>query len=348
MKQIIKTVSFFCIFTILLGCIHFVKAENVKSEYLFDQETLSTIKSFSKDNDNIEINQVINLYDCDNSLNAKCYLLEPKGYAVFNSCNVLVEASFDDDKVFHTIKMSSGEKLYYAGPFNFFKKTNDGFSNIINDKEVSQGTFYLLNKQYDEKSQGTKTKVITSNSIQPQGVKIYYTLPGNMRNYSYNPNGICGATASAMALMYYKDNVDSSLVRPWHDTSTGEELIRLIAPQMHGSLDNPVGATVADVVSGCNFYFRWRGVSNNYSALSSFVSNKSTAFSDMKNIIQSNRPIVLLINSHPTYGDHYITVYEVFQDVGFVDAYYVTARNGWGGTAIVSLNYATGYIYFNR
>lgn len=68
----------------------------------------------------------------------------------------------------------------------------------------------------------------------------------------------------------------------------------------------------------------------------------------MKNIIQSNRPIVLLINSNPTYGDHYITVYEVFQDVGYVDAYYVNAMDGWGSTTTVSLNYATGYVYFNK
>ena len=348
MKQKIKMLALLCVFTIIFGSTQFVVASSIKQEKSSDSEILSIIKGFSKENDSIEIDKIIDLYGYDDSITAKCYLLSPQGYAVFDNSNMLVEASFDDGKVFHSVKSFSNEKLYYAGPFNFYVNDSNNFQNIVNEEKASQSVFKSLNVDYYEKSQKTDSRKVESNSIQPYGVKVYYTLPGKMRNFSYNPNGICGATVAAMALMYYRDNIDNYVVPSWHDTTTGESLIKLIAQQIHGSLDNPVGATIANVVSGCNYYFRWRGIANSYSALSGYISNKSTAFTNMKNIIQSNRPIVLLINSNPTYGDHYITVYEVFQDVGYVDAYYVNAMDGWGSTTTVSLNYATGYVYFNK
>ncbi len=342
-----KIIAFICVLSMLLSCVQFVATASYQNIPDMDNNILMTIKNYS-DNENVKIVKKIPLHNTNNAIVAYCYLLSPEGYAVFDLVGCMVESGTGNDKVYESIVSSADKIMYYAGPFDFFIQTNGQYKNIITEYNYTFETIETACDNFATKANNISQASISHSNDSTQGVKVYYTLSGSMRNYSHNPNGICAATASAIALMYYRDHIDSSVVRDWLVSSDGIDLIEFLAPQMHGSLTNPVGATLANVVSGLGYYFRYYGLQNKYSALSASASNKASAFSNMKNIIQSNRPIILLINSHPVYGNHYITVYEIFQDVGFLDAYYVNAKNGWGGTATVSLNYATGYVYLNR
>ncbi len=349
MKRIVKIISFICVVSLFFNCFQLTTITSVAFSES-EKNTLIKINNLlSTDDNEFTIDNVLNFYNADNSVAAKCYLLLPKGYAIFDESNMLVESEIGDGVVYNTLKNSASERIYYVGPFEYYTLDNDNYYiNLLSDKKISKDVFTQANAYYSSISKSMTDEKKNSSHNGGKGVKLYYSLAHDLRNYSYNPNGICGATASAIALMYYRDYIDSSVVAPSHATSTGQELIRFLAPNMHGSLENPQPATPANVVSGCNSYFSWRGISNNYYAMWVSITNTATSFDYMKNIISSNRPIILLLKNHPTYGNHYITVYEMFTDVGIADGYYVIARNGWGGNTTLRLSYAVSYIYFNR
>ena len=170
-------------------------------------------------------------------------------------------------------------------------------------------------------------------------------LPGTLRRYSYNTGVICGSTAAAIMLMYYRDYIDSWVVPSWHDTTTGESLIELIRPEING--DPPQGAFCSDVVRGLNFYFRWRGISDEYSATWSSGGMNATTYNALKAQITSNNPVEILINSHPTYGNHFVVAHGVEKELhGGSTYYYIYAGDGWGSNnVLISLRYLREYAY---
>lgn len=136
--------------------------------------------------------------------------------------------------------------------------------------------------------------------------------------------------------MYYYDYVDSYMVPSWHVTDTGESLIKLIEPYLDGS---EPGSNTADAVSGLNWYFRWRGISSKYTA----VSQSPATFSKYGQIIRSNRPVLIDLDAHPTYNEHWVVGY------GYIirgSAYYADVNDGWGSTGIIiNMSYVGDIVY---
>lgn len=92
--------------------------------------------------------------------------------------------------------------------------------------------------------------------------------------------------------MYYNDYIDDYMVLSSYETNDGVSLINLLVPHIEG--DDPAnGSNTAEVVSGLNWYLRWKGRAGNYVATSS----ASIYYSTYMSIIDSGRPAIIDLNS---------------------------------------------------
>ena len=101
----------------------------------------------------------------------------------------------------------------------------------------------------------------------------------------------------------------------------------LLEPNIDGS---EPGSTTEDMVYGLNWYFRWRGISSNYQALVTH----SAPFSYYRPIIDSGRPVIVDLDAHPTYGEHWVVGYGYTIEPHLGNTYYyIVANDGikWSG-----------------
>lgn len=241
-------------------------------------------------------------------------------------------------------------KIYYVGPLNYFTKNNLNFKSIKNNKSYNESEIKVIERSFKDVS---LKKNQTKSALKNSSVSLYSTptttsqkiLTGTPRLYNYNPTGICGSVAASILLMYYRDYRYSWVVPSWHVSSDGVSLINLLVPQIEGADRN--GSITSDVVYGLNWYFRWRGISKNYTA----YSKMNVSFSEYKNIINSNRPAVVGITGHPEYKEHWVFGYgykTIQYDYNYSVDYYIV-NDGWGRNNItISKTYVDHIIYLNR
>ena len=206
-------------------------------------------------------------------------------------------------------------KYYYGGPLNYFYE-QDG--NIISKTGavVEKQDLYFENKA----KSFTVSNFEAINRTRSSNIRISH-VP---RNYSYNPNGICGSTAVAILLMYYDDYISDSYVASNYEVSgTGEALIKMLVPYIDGFTP---GSTANDMVSGLNLYLVSRGLSRNAQLLSK--ANIATPFS-------SDKPVLIDLDNHPTYGEHWVVGYGYnrYQDGATTFKMYIVV-NGWGNSGV--------------
>lgn len=281
-----------------------------------------------------EIERCENLYGINDEVIACIYYLNPVGYVIVTSDNIISEYSMVNDFPYEE------EKIYYCGPLEYYTKNEDAFVNVnsgevINFKDMSEAmqSFKRINSEEVQ----VYSQYDSSFSLFAAGGSD--NIPGTTRLYDYNPTGICGSTAAAIFLMYYRDYVDSFMVPSWHATADGISLIKLLEPNIDGTVP---GSTTQDLVYGLNWYFRWRGISNQYNAVSKYLTN----FGDYTRIIHSDRPVIIDLNAHPKYNEHWVVGH------GYIirgSDCYVDVNDGWGNSGIIINSTYVGYIvYLNR
>lgn len=279
----------------------------------------------------------------DESIISYCFFLEPIGYVIIDNNTEIVEASFMNTASYKALK-STNKNIYYAGPLNYYTKETSSYSDIVTKEKISikDATNYI--KDYADNVESAKQQVILENQTANARNITINMLSGTLRQYSYNTGNICGSTAAAIMLMYYRDYIDSYVVPSWHDTSTGESLIELIRPQING--DPPQGAFCSDVVRGLNYYFRWRGISNEYSSTWANGGMNEATYNTIRAQIIANNPVEVLINDHPEYDDHFVVVHGIEKDVYISTYYFMYVGDGWGSNdVIISLRYLREYAY---
>lgn len=337
-KIAMKKLSFLVALLFLLSFNVFAMstASNVNAER--DSDVASFVEKTCKDqNKNLTVSKSCPLYDADDNVIAWGYTLSPTGYLIVKDQTV-VEFSLVNESPF-----SGKEKTYFGGPLNYYTKTSSGYKGVRSaqtiDKDRLQNEAVAFSNVKTPQAAAAQSQF--NNALSYDSSESCY-LSGTPRTYTYNPNGVCGSTASAVFLMYYHDYKDSFVVPSWYVTSDGVSLINLLIPHIDGDVP---GSSEADVENGLGWYLRWRGISSTYCTYST-----SLDYSNYKSIIASGRPAIVLMNGNPTYGDHWV--------VGHGYYYYASGRDAWcyyvvddlfGNNGIsINSSYVTDIVYFNR
>lgn len=151
-------------------------------------------------------------------------------------------------------------------------------------------------------------------------------VSGSFANYSYNPNGICGSVASANLLQYYDDYKDDDFV----DTELEYNeigILSVLIKKIEG-IDNFVDETESSylqICNGINDYLDDRNIDDYYAEYFKYDSGVVTTS------IKKNIPVILLVNGHSKYEDHWVVSYGYTQELGNVSVYYIV--DGWGNSS---------------
>ena len=271
-----------------------------------------------------------------------CFFLDPAGYVIIDTNAEVVEAAFESTASYEAL-INQDENIYYAGPLSYYTKEAFKYNNVVTQEEVPTNIVNISISEFTD-TVNTASQHATYDAVVTPNYITTNKLSGTLQTYSYNTGVICGSTAAAIMLMYYRDYRDSWVVPSWHDTPTGQSLIELIRPEING--DPPQGAFCSDVVRGLNFYFRWRGIADQYSSTWTTASNSSTTYNLIKSLITSNKPVELLINDHPTYGNHFVVAHGVEKELHGSTYYYIYAGDGWGSNnVLISFRYLRQLAY---
>lgn len=329
-----KKLSFLVALIFLLSFNVFAMSTASNANKERDSYVSSFVERTCKDqHKNLKVLKSCPLYDADDNVIAWGYTLSPTGYLIVKDKTV-IEFSLVNKSPF-----SGKEKTYFGGPLNYYTKTSSGYESIKSTQIIDQDRLQNEAEAFSnvQTSQAVTAQSQFNNALDYESSGSCY-LSGTPRTYSYNPNGICGSTASAIFLMYYHDYKDSFVVPSWYVTSDGVSLINLLVPHIEGDQNC---SFPDDVINGLGWYLRWRGISSSYSVCSSFFD-----CSDYKSVIASGRPAIVNLMGAPTYGNHWVVGYGYYY---YGPTNYYVVDDGWGNNDI-SINFAyVGYsIYFNR
>lgn len=241
---------------------------------------------------------------------------------------------------------------YYFGPLQIFSKTDAShYLNLISLESVSDCDVEIIDYTFkDKKAEQIRNKaelnLASGGSITPFAVNEH-NLPYTPRTYSYNNDGRCGSIALAITLMYYDDHIDSNVVPSWiaGADSNGKYFSDLLKPHLE-DIDGQYGSTTAEMQSGANWYFAYRGISSQYNATR--VTNAT--FTTYKARISANRPVMVDLNAHPMYNKHWVVGYGYYyQSSGTSERRLIIANDGWGSNGReINYSYVGDLVYFNK
>lgn len=347
MKKTFKSVSFittlFFILSVLLGLTAFSASA---SEDDFSSAVLAYIEQTQKGDDtvpdNIQLDGSVALLDSNNEIAARCFFLKPAGYVIIRNDYLIAEAAFSDTKSAQMLREHAGENIYYGGALTYFTQdTAEEYTEILSNTEVSSEEAVATIQSAEEIAQLSTATMAKSTSIQPAATLSFYIRGSLREGWDYNPDGRCGATAAAITLAYFADYIDSWVVPSWHMTSNGQSLTELLTPWIHptDSAGNATGGAYAeDVVDGFNTYFRWRAISDRYTAFFRSASVLNSTLLDY--VVDEGIPVVTMINGHPTYGNHFVVSHGVVTNSSMTSVSQVIVNDGWGSNNIrISLSY---------
>lgn len=292
-----KRISIISGLVIMFFCSNFTLMAQERDSYIFDDKTYSFSNEIVWDNGE----RFGSMYVNDNE------------YCIVNYEIGL----FEKGNISYYPLIESGEKLACFGPLSLYKIESTVYVSCIDgelrEKGVVSDNLSVLKEKISIKSadllQASSEPSI--NNVNPHATTSYVNtfLPHFVPAYNYSPNGICGATAAAMAIKYMDYYVSSIYVPSSLEDLQGINLIKDLAPRIHGSLSNPVPAYTSDVVAGMNAYFSAYGISNS-------MSQDVYSFNRVNGQIASyKRPVVIFLLSSPTYGNHFVTAYGTRQDL---------------------------------
>lgn len=266
-------------------------------------------------------NRIIELYDTNDNIKYLFFDLRQDGYVIIDiENNVVVEGGTEENKFIPQVD----EKCYYNGPLLYYEKSNDHFVEVHSQQMVDKRD--LAESMEISKKAVNRSKVIRgeeSNIMPLANTEYDITITGTLPNYSYNPNGICGSTAAAMFLRYLDIYVNSNYVATSLQTSDGEALIKELVSYIDGWFP---GSNANDMKSGLQKYINSRGISHT-------IVKENYSSSSFKTRINANRPVVVGLENHPTYEDHWVTAYGYYISTTPTVAY-VIVNDGWGDRGV--------------
>lgn len=259
-------------------------------------------------NSNTKIECSIFLFDANHEIVGKCFFLEPKGYIVIGNNSVVAEAAFTDTKSAQELKANSGKKIYYADSLSYLTKssTTITYTDILSEQQIGITDAAMMQATSITANSAVDVANATAFSFEPSALPVTYYTDGTPRaRRDYNPAYHCGPLAAAIMLAYYTDYVNSSVVPSWYMTTNGRELTELLTPWIIA--EGKEGSNAEEVTADLNTYFRWRGISDRYTAIFGWGNDKNSTIVD--HLINGRMPVIVSLNNAPIYGNHFVVAY---------------------------------------
>lgn len=365
MKKITKLLLLMVLFistTTLLTSPSFIKAHE-------DDSILHITDNLAVNTDSIEP-----LYNTTDELIAY-YFEGNQGYAIIGVDGTIIE--FSDNGKIHNFDNQDSQKSYYLGVGEYFIETDDKntIADIFSDEEIKKDegqniqikpeSTFKSKKEQDivEVNDKNMSATITypDGHKDPKGRKQYTSttynsltldskanLPYNTRYFSYNTDGTCGSTASAIMMYYYYDHIGKSYITNHSYIGTTDQKQKAFVNHFKTLLgDNGSGTGFSDVKNGINSYLSEVGKSKDCTYITD-ANVLSSVISKIKSCINNKKPCIIDLDAEPTYGEHWVVGVGYASYYGIVNGrnrgyvHFVKVNNGWydsSAKSIVYVNY---------
>lgn len=220
MKRAIKrTFAIICVTIVVLACnfsaLTKAKIDSDDSLQIRYKQLTQYVEDFL-DLEEGKLSQPYELYDINDEVNALLFTIKDGGYSIIHIDNYDVpEYSFESN----TYYKLDGSKLYYDVPLNDYQQvSNNEIENALT-KSVVPKSVLESTEWYGIPSSYIETKAVT------RVARVTQTISGILPNYSYSPDGRCGAVAVSMWLRYDNNYYDTRYVPSDLETSDGKRFI---------------------------------------------------------------------------------------------------------------------------
>ena len=292
----------------LLVCLHIMGGFMVYRAYAADDANYQQLNNITSEvGVKLDLASKTPLYDGDDNIVAYFFRGIEKGYAICDlSYSSLIEFSATEN---HILYGDSNQTYYYGGPFNYGVKNGSIIEDVDGKAVEREEMDFSAWKPKRNKSNVSATAAATTE---------YRELSYDLRTLSYNPDGICGATATAIAMMFYNDAVDGSYVAAANEPTSANGMNTVIFFRSYVVPGYPltVGSTEKDITNGINSYLSSIGKSRRASYY--------TSFATVKNNIRENDPVIM---GTTYYKQHWVVCHAYMITPSDT---YVYVNNGYG------------------
>lgn len=238
------------------------------------------------------------------------------GYLIYDSkLDIISEysTSINNDYI------ESTDLVYYAGALQYFTEVNSRFVEIATGNVMGSREYFV---SYANTVDSEVARNYAKSRLYLPDTKAAHYISGNVPNYKYNPDGICGSTSAAMLLRWYDIYKNQKYVPSSLESGDGVALIE----HLRGYIDGDVpGSVTGDVFTGIMSYCSSQGVSHP-GGFDGYNDNYVVGRVDTY-----GTPFLLIIHNHPTYKNHWVTGYGYNISGGTC---YSIVNDGWGNTNI--------------
>jgi hypothetical protein len=302
------------------------------------------------------VEEIRPMYNADETVLAYCAVLSGGGYIIQDVNGGLVQFSYEDPSPFEAA--ADGAELYIAGPMMFFERADEPdyssgigsdtggeavFVNVYNDEMTVTEEAFLENNSVAEKIEADGGVMSSAGLGAQYAAAADPTISANVstsyvpQNYSYNPTGICAATATVSLLRYYDDHVNTNICV----TSCEHVFAGNAASLTQALADRIYPGAVSKNAAAINWFINTYGNTGNYSGSS--TSGMASAYTTLRNAVNSNRPAVIYFEGTcPSYPNPNETINHAVCAYGYLEFTDGTKLfrcvDGWGISSSVYVN----------
>ncbi len=334
MKKNVKIIISTCV--LVLWGMQAIKSYAAMTEDAVDQYVEVYVAEYDE---SIKICNKEILYNEEEEETAILYQLFPEGYIVIEPDDYrIIEYSWSVDYPF-----IEDEINYYNGPLQYYFKTTEMFQHSRTGSFIDVDGYKEIRLSYESQEKNIETDdTISMLSARSSS----YSLTTALRTFDYNPDGRCGSVAAAILFAYYEDAIDSAMVSSYLlSDSTGKIFTDYLKPHIE-DLDGETGSSTSDLVSGMGWYISNVGLYNTYSVLSA----NNPQYVTCVNCINVGRPVIVDLNEHPTYNEHWVVGYGYqYNQTSDENTSFVLVNDGWGNNGIyINWSYIGDLVYLNK
>lgn len=282
----------------------------------------------------LAVTNPVELKNLEGEIEAISFTIGDTGYIIVNVNDLSIpELSLENPNPF-----SGFENSIYNGPLQYYYESEGQIKSIIENSIIDNSKFANCYKREKITNQQEYMQILKSeynSNSRAATTERYLSAP--LQPWSNETIGICGSVAAAICMRFYEDNVSSIYVED--SLTSRDDLVWLMRTYL-GEIDR-YGTFYGDVALGLNDYFTSRAIQN--TAVWEIPFN----FSELKQRIRANRPVIVGTQEDSEYGKHWIIAHGYFESR--VDGEYIIVNNGWGRNNVwVYPNSETvhGMIYF--
>ncbi|GEM_PF-350296 len=323
-----KITSIILVITMLVSLGSIVNAKTEK--YLLEKEVaIAFLNSFGY---SVKLTDPIPLLNLKEEEEFVCFEIDKQGYIIVNQYDLSIpELSIKSSRNFKDSKAS----YYYNGGLNLYKDNGTYLLNISNNEKISRKeikNIYTKEKSIDKERKSKEIiekyntlALSTDDSKTDSALPSDYTieLPRTLKTW-YVSGGYCGPIAAAIVLMYYDEEYNESYVS--YSNENESDLIDLMIDYVYSSGGNPENGTgTAELENAINDYLDDYYNSNYAVAYAPSYDYPQGSFSKIGNCIANDKPAIVDLDNHPTYGEHWV----IAHGYTYSPDQYVIVNDGW-------------------